>query len=160
DEYYPPEAPRSTTRAVAWGALLFSTLALLISLGTLFLTWHNGELVKNATMLSQALSEHWHRLPSRAAGQKTSLTSVTVTADENEAATATPLPTAAAVAGTEASPIATNATEADRLESIRNRLDQLAAKVSLGQTDAPARLEQLRREMEGLSHYASDAAGK
>lgn len=61
-----PPQRRSTTRAVAWSALLFSVLAFLVSCATLFLCWRDGALAHNAVMLSREVGERWGsaRVPS------------------------------------------------------------------------------------------------
>lgn len=55
---HPPEPYlRSTTRAVAWSALFFAFLAFLTSGVTLFLTWRDGQLVRNAQTLIHEVRE-------------------------------------------------------------------------------------------------------
>jgi hypothetical protein len=48
----PPDQP-STTRAVAWTAMFFSALSLLISVFLLFTCWDNGRLINNFRELWQ-----------------------------------------------------------------------------------------------------------
>lgn len=151
DDEYVPDLP-STTRAVAWGALFFSGVALVISLATLFLTWRDGVLAKNAILLSESISQHWRKpaAPRPAAGK-------TLPKDQSATASSPTDPAAEATPADGVEPLNPNPTEAAKLLGIRTRLEELAQKVRNGDGDAALNLEQLRRELEGLNHYASDA---
>lgn len=125
----------STTRAVAWGALFFSLLAFLISMATLFLTWHDGRLVKNSRMLLDGLDK---TVQTWSASRKTG-------SAESAAAPSAEAEDPAQAAG---------------WARIREKIDQVRTMVDAGDDSARYYLDNLVEELGPMRDHASSATSQ